>query len=596
MIRRSVVLKLWLTIVGLVVVVLIILAVYLQQFFYSYVVILQTKNLTDQSVIVSQLLQTDPNYLHNRIANKISIDHTHYYLLRVAEKQTVPLKKFINHLPTTVSDQLLPNSPLVLLGIPSFISNPDPQTNLYSITPIMDSREHLTAYLVITQPKGSTGDHTNTIPTLIAFAVLLGIILTTGLAFVVSKNISRPLIEMNAAAEKLAEGKFNKRVRVMTQDEVGRLGSTFNYVATELEKSMLALTQEKEQMAGILNAMMDIVIATDRNGNSTLLNPSAKQWLRKTRILGQKDKNPNHIIDWPKEFIDLQQSALLARKPIHSELLWQGRDLTVTMTPLYEHNQAAELRGTLAVMRDVTEEKRLDRLRKDFVTNVSHELRTPLTLLQGYTEALLDNFGEDPTQQEELIHIIHGETLRMRRLVNELLDLAQLESANFSMHIEPVDLMVLSRYVLKKFHSAISERGLQLQLDSAQKELFVYGDADRLEQVLTNLIDNALRHTKQGTITLQLEATDEQAVIRIMDTGEGIPEKDLPFVFERFYKADKARIRTGGAGEGTGIGLAIVSSLIRAHHGEIDVQSKVGMGTTFIIILPLLKEADLAKN
>ncbi len=592
MVRRSVVLKLWLTIIGLVVIVLSILAVYLQQFFNSYVAEMQRRDLTSQAVLASDLLRNEPDQtLQNQFNKEWSSSHSHYYLFSSASHTAISLQHYIKSLSPDEISQLSTSPPLILSGVPAFLTNPDQQTNVFAISPIKNHGGRITAYLLITESKQFAGNPNYTIPALIVFAVILGTILTTGLAFVVSKNLSRPLLEMNQAAERLAKGQFDIRVRVVTLDEVGRLGKTFNHVAAELEQSMLALTQEKEQMAGVLNAMMDIVIATDRGGVATLLNPSAEQWLRRARTLSMREQETDAfgISDWPGELSKLQQNALNARKPINAELQWLGRDLSVTMTPLYEPDHVTELRGTLAVMRDITDEKRLDRLRKDFVANVSHELRTPLTLLQGYAEALMDNFGEDPLQQEELIHIIHDETLRMRRLVNELLDLAQLESGHFSMHMDTIDICSIVRRVAKKFHGAIQERGLQLHLDEAADELYVLGDADRLEQVLTNLVDNALRHTKTGSITLRTEASDHQAVVRVTDTGEGISEKDLPFVFERFYKADKARIRTGNTG-GTGIGLAIVSSLIRAHHGEIGVQSALGMGTTITIIIPLVND------
>ncbi len=595
MIRRSVVLKLWLTIIGLVVIVLSILAVYLQQFFHSYVSEMQRIDLTNQAILVGEVLRKEPpQMIQNYVNRELSASHSHYYIIASRSKVGFSLNHFIKSLSADEVAQLSTSPPLIFSGVPSFLTKPDQQTIIYAINPIKNQSGKITAYLIITESSQFAGNPNYTIPALIVFAVILGTILTTGLAFVVSKNLSRPLVEMNQAAERLAKGQFDLRVRVVTQDEVGRLGKTFNHVAAELEQSMLALTQEKEQMAGILNAMMDIVIATDRTGVATLLNPSAEQWLRRARTLSMRDQEstPYGISDWPSELTTLQQSALNARKPIHAELQWLGRDLSVTMTPLYEPDHVTELRGTLAVMRDTTEEKRLDHLRKDFVANVSHELRTPLTLLQGYAEALMDNFGDDPLQQDELIHIIHDETLRMRRLVNELLDLAQLESGHFSMHMDNIDICAIVRRVAKKFHGAIQERGLQLHLDETTGSLNVMGDEDRLEQVLTNLVDNAFRHTKTGSITLRTEASDHQAVVRVTDTGEGISEKDLPFVFERFYKADKARIRTGASG-GTGIGLAIVSSLIRAHHGEIGVQSALGIGTTFTIIIPLVNDGSV---
>ncbi len=591
MIRRSVVLKLWFTVVGLVVIVLLVLAIYLQQLFNSNVEALQSRDLSSQTLLAAQVLsKASPSYLMVQTVQELSSNHSHYYMIPVGGTAAGSLDRFIRGLSPAERRLLHTGMPIVKDGQPLFLTHEDPQTEMYAVCPIRAANGSLRAYLVVTESRRLAVDLSTTIPAMIVFSVILGTLLATGLAFVISKNLSRPLLEMNKAAEKLAEGKFDIRVRVATVDEVGRLGNTLNHVATELEQSMIALIQEKEQMAGILNAMMDIVIATDIKGHTTLLNPSAELWLRRARTLSMhQQEEGDDVSEWPDELRELRHNALSAHKPINAELQWFGREMAVTMTPLYEPDHVTELRGTLAVMRDVTDEKHLDLLRKDFVANVSHELRTPLTLLQGYAEALMDNFGEDPEQQADLVRIIHDETLRMRRLVNELLDLAQMESGHFSMRMEYIELSSIVRRVAKKFHGVIQERGLQLLVESDPTPLQVRGDADRLEQVLTNLIDNALRHTKQGSISIWTEAADQQAVIRVRDTGEGISEADLPFVFDRFFKADKARIRTGGTGGGTGIGLAIVSSLIRAHHGEIGVQSSLGVGTTFTIIIPLTK-------
>ncbi|MHB1630099.1 MAG: HAMP domain-containing sensor histidine kinase [Bacilli bacterium] len=579
---RSVVLKLWLTIIVLVMVVLAILAMYLQQFFASYVSTMQRRDLTSQALLVSQLLQQEPGrVLTSQIAHVMSALHSHYYL--IAPPTVSPtVSRFLGSLTPAEQTLLRRGQPVVQRGIPSFIPSPDPRTSMYALMPILGPVSQVSAFLLITESNGVAGDPGRTIPDLIIFAVVLGTLLTTGLAFVVSKNLSRPLIEMNDAAEKMARGRFDMRVTVVTQDEVGRLGHTLNQVAEELELSLRALTEEKEQIAGILRAMTDAVVVTDMHGRFILRNPAAEQWMQTLRALRAGDEGPYAL---PQDLVRMQRDTLGARTSIERSVEWRGRDLLVTMTPLYEPDDQDRLRGTLAVIRDVTEQRRLDRLRKDFVTNVSHELRTPLALLQGYAEALVDDFGEDPAQRQEITQIIHDESLRMRRLVNELLDLAQLESAHFSMRMEALDLTALTRKIVRKFQGIFVDHGLFLTAESSGGPVLTCGDSDRLEQVLTNLVDNALRHTAQGGVTLRLDVTEDQAILRVIDTGVGIASEDIPFVFERFYKADKSRTRTRG---GTGLGLAIARSLIHAHHGDIGVESTVGAGTTFSIVLPIL--------
>ena len=579
---RSVVLKLWLTIIVLVLVVLAILAMYLQQFFDSYVSTMQRRDLTSQAILVSQLFQQESGrQLNSQIAHVMSALHSHYYL--IAPPTASPtVQGYINSLTPAERKLLLQDQPVIQRGIPSFIPSPDPRTSMYALMPIFGQLNQVAAFLLITESNDVAGDPGRTIPGLIIFAVVLGTLLTTGLAFVVSKNLSRPLIEMNDAAEEMARGRFNMRVTVVTQDEVGRLGQTLNQVAEELEQTVRALTEEKEQITGILSAMTDAVVATDMHGQFILRNPAAEQWMSTQRALRAGDEGTHAL---PQDLVRMQKDTLEARASMERSVEWQGRDLLVTMTPLYEPDDPVQLRGTLAVIRDVTEQRRLDRLRKDFVANVSHELRTPLALLQGYAEALVDDFGEDPEQQREITQIIHDESLRMRRLVNELLDLAQLESAHFSMRMEPLDLTALARKIARKFQGIFVDRGLTMTMEGQAAPVMTYGDSDRLEQVLTNLVDNALRHTTHGGVTLRIDVTERQAILRVVDTGEGIADEDVPFVFERFYKADKSRTRARG---GTGLGLAIARSLIKAHHGDIGVESELGVGTTFFIILPLL--------
>nr|NNM90751.1 HAMP domain-containing protein [Bacilli bacterium] len=580
MIRRSIVLKLWLTILAMVVVVLGIVALYLDQFFASYVSRIQNREITSQILLVDELLHKEPiSAIRTQIGMQVSSPlHSHYYLLAAPKKDRL-IDRFMNTLTPAEQSSLYAGVPYVGQGIPTFIADPDPTTTLYAVMmqfqPI--TREPV-SLLLITDSGQFVGNPANTISGLILFAVIMGMLMTTGLAFVVSKNLASPLLEMNNVAEEMAKGRFDLRVRVATSDEVGRLGKTLNHVATELERTVRALMLEKEEVAGILEAMTDAVIAFDLTGQAKVLNPVAKEFLQSA-----SDDLTSSSMPIPDVLVTLQEESQSTKGWVQKEIAYRGRELVVTMTPLYEPDDSGDLRGTLAVLRDVTQERRLERLRKDFVANVSHELRTPLSMLQGYSEALLDDFGEDPELQHELTSIIHEETLRMRRLVNELLDLAQLESGQFSMTRTPIDVIDVMDRVLRKFQGLFQERNLWIVAQYEASKAVIEGDADRLEQVLTNLVDNALRHTLAGGVTLRLREVGENYTISVVDTGQGISQEDLAFVFERFYKVDKARTRAKG---GTGLGLSIVYNLVAAHQGSIEVTSVVDTGTTFTITLP----------
>jgi two-component system sensor histidine kinase ResE len=261
---------------------------------------------------------------------------------------------------------------------------------------------------------------------------------------------------------------------------------------------------------------------------------------------------------------------------------------SVVMTPLYAR---AAVRGVVAVLRDVTEEFRLDKLRKDFVANVSHELRTPLSMLQGYSEALLDDIAGSAEERKELAQVIHEESLRMGRLVRDLLDLARMEAGHIELHFRQMDVRSFMKRMHRKFAALSKEQEILMNCELPSEDLILYHvDEDRLEQVMTNLLDNAIRHTPaQAEIVMRAERHtfkgEEAVLIEIVDQGMGIPAGDLPYIFERFYKADKARTR--GATGGTGLGLSIVRNLVEAHHGAVMVKSTVGQGTTFSVLLPL---------
>jgi two-component system sensor histidine kinase ResE len=259
---------------------------------------------------------------------------------------------------------------------------------------------------------------------------------------------------------------------------------------------------------------------------------------------------------------------------------------SVVMTPLAAGDA---VRGAVAVIRDVTEEFRIEKMRTDFVANVSHEIRTPLSMLQGYSEALLDDMAATPEERREMVQVIHEESQRMGRLVQDLLDLAKMEAGHLDLVLRRVDVSQLLQRIHRKYAAMAKERGIALEWTAEERLVLEQADDDRMEQVLANLLSNAIRHTPAGK-AIRLSARRVAAAkgdlveLEVADEGSGIPAEDLPYIFERFYKADKARTRNGG---GTGLGLAIARHLVEAHGGEIRVRSELGKGTTFTVRLPV---------
>jgi len=473
-------------------------------------------------------------------------------LKRVLQEQETYNEKMTN---------LEDDSEIMVIGIP--ILNKDGAVYVYQ------------SLDVINQTKAETTK-------IIFVAAAIAIVLTTVFAFFLSTRITAPLIQMREAAIDLTRGEFNKKVPVLTYDEIGELAVAFNRMGKQLNFHINALRQEKEQLTSIVNSMADGVVTLTREGKIIVINPPAEQfmqdWHFENNILFDE-----HDRQLPEDLQVILQKVIEEEKEVLQELNLQGRDWVMIMTPLYDNSY---IRGAVAVIRDMTEERQLDKLRKDFISNVSHELRTPISLLQGYSEAIVDDIAESTEEKNELAKIIHDESLRMGRLVNELLDIGRMEAGHIELNLETIDVDQLIKRIYNKFVGMAEEQNIELRLTKELETTMITIDQDRIEQVLTNLIDNALGHTKQGGYVHVLVRTKETYLyVEVEDNGSGIPEKDLSFIFERFYKADKSRTRNGKK-KGTGLGLAIAKHIVSAHEGIISVKSKVNEGTTFSFKIP----------
>jgi len=572
-IRNSIVAKLWITIVAMVVLVLALLSLLLQQFFDNYVYQQQTSELTLLANRVQVMVVHHDVQFAQRVAEQLEYVQHANIAIQVPYQSNASLNQAYQDFS---ADQRLQFEK----GIPVAIrtkGNGDDTLKVYLAFHVGT----LTGMVTVMQQSSVLDEPISRITNLIVFAMFLGVLLTTGLAFVITKNLTRPLVQMNRVAEEMAKGNFDWQITVMTNDEVGRLGKTFNALTSDLERTIAELSMEKDQLSSILASLEDAVLAADLDGNVTLANPPAVRRLQSLFLVENGVPQASFL---PEELKRLLGQVVTMKHALTHETIWQGRELVSILTPLHE-SDGERIRGVVIVMRDVTQERRLDRLRKDFIANVSHELRTPLSMMQGYTEALLDEFGEDPIQRRELTEIIHDEALRMKRLVNDLLDLAQLESGHFQMKFDILDINYLLHRTARKFQTLSIERNVTLQVHLDHLSLYVSGDADRLEQVFTNLLDNAIRHTRAtGTVNLSTFHSKSHVHIRVEDTGSGIPLDDIPYIWERFYKADKARTR---GNSGIGLGLPITRHIVLEHGGDIIVESKVDEGTSFIVIIPL---------
>lgn len=414
---------------------------------------------------------------------------------------------------------------------------------------------------------------------IVFLAAAIAFVLTTIFAFFLSSKITLPLRKMREHAFELAKGRFDSNIETKQNDEIGQLALAFNQMGRQLKHHLEVINQEKEQLSSILTSMTDAVITFNRDKTILVSNPPAEILLQKWFVAKGLDSSK----PIPKELYEMLDHVLSFEDQLDEELEMGKSYYSITISPLYS---GESIRGAVAVIRDKTEETKLEKLKSDFIANVSHELRTPIAMLQGYSEAILDGVVTTEEERNDMIRIIYDESKRMSRLVTDLLDLARMESGHMSLYKDEVPLVSVIERMTHKFDQTAKESHVNLLIETNfSDDTRISIDEDRIEQVLTNLVDNAIRHTPaEGSVTVSITNEQNFAKIQVRDTGQGIPQDDLPYVFERFYKADKARTRSKG---GTGLGLAITKNIVEAHNGTISVESVEQQGTTFTFYLPL---------
>lgn len=587
---RSIVGKVWMTIIGLVIVVLFILTLLLVQFFDRYYVDQQKESLINLADRISyifetynsqnQALQTAQELVgvSNTSLTVIDVQYGGVYQLKPDEDTpTIPAQFFVSD--TELHAVLFEQKSVVKRGHFQVYNQENQEIDgIVAGVPLLINGHQIGAVYLYQSLEVIT-ETIDQATKLILYAAGIAILLTTFFAFFLSTRITYPLRQLKAAADHVAKGNFQTSVSIRSSDEIGDLGETFNRMASQLDHSIQALSHEKEQLSNILKSMVDGVITIGANGQIILINPPAESMLNTWRF----EENISDADCLPQLLQNIFNQVVRTEKEQVGSITAQGRFWVISMAPLYNKNM---IRGAVAVIRDMTDENRMDKLRKDFLANVSHELRTPLSMMQGYSEALIDDIVDSPEERKELAKILNDEALRMGRLVNELLDLARLEAGYTETELEAMTIDPIVHKVIRKFSNLAKEQGI-LMVEEVEATSHLYDvNADRLEQILTNLIDNAIRHTtSNGSVYVKMKEEVDSVRIEVQDTGSGIPEEDLPYVFERFYKADKARTRVKN-GTGTGLGLSIVKHLVDTHGGKIQVHSKLGEGTTFSIQLP----------
>ncbi len=439
---------------------------------------------------------------------------------------------------------------------------------------IMDSKEELSLVL-------------NSVFVIILQALMVGIVISLVLGYFLSKTITTPISNLTKNAKKMAEGDFDSKIDVNSNDEIGSLTEAFNDMSGKLNLTLYEISKEKNKVEAMLENMTDGIIAFNTDGGIIHINPTAKKMLG---IDGDVSK-----IEFDSFFAGLGVDVKIGDLVYFPDKRTIEKEITVTQTSIIANfvNFDDELNhtvGVLAVLHDITKQQRLDESRREFVANVSHELRTPLTTLKSYSETLLDMIEDNPTAVS-FTNTILNETDRMTRMVKDLLMLSSLEHVN-EVKSTVFDIRQLISDVVSTLKLVAREHGHRLSFSTTTKLPEFYGDRDKIEQLLNNIISNSIKYTPNGgKIEVFAGKVYSDIYIKVKDNGIGIPEKDLKRIFERFYRVDKARSRERG---GTGLGLAISKSIVDAHNGSINITSKAGEGTEVIITLPCMTPAKTA--
>jgi len=415
--------------------------------------------------------------------------------------------------------------------------------------------------------------------TIIIWGLLLGLALAVLLGLILSRTITAPIASLKKRAEKIAAGDFDSKIEVRYADEIGELTGSFNTMAAELQRTLADIAAEKNKVETILAYMADGVMAFSRDGSVMHINPAARRMLS----LGEEGEPFDPLF------------ARLGTGVTMNSLLYLETDHTVEKTLALEEThirayfakltpEKGPASGIVVVLQDITEQQRLDNSRREFVANVSHELRTPLTNVKSYGETLLEA-AEEGSMEKNFLHVICSEADRMTRLVRDLLMLSQLDYGH-ALQKAPFSLPALAESVVSRLRLEAQKHSQSLTFENRAPDMpAVNGDKDRIEQVLVNVVSNAIKYTPEhGMIHVECAARLTEAVVTVTDTGIGIPEADLPRIFERFYRVDKARSRKMG---GTGLGLAIAREIVEAHGGRITIKSGKGRGTTVRVLLPI---------
>lgn len=458
-----------------------------------------------------------------------------------------------------------------------------------SIVPLINTAgatNNLTGVVYIRANLESVYQNVNNITLIFVVAALIAITIGLILAVLISRAITRPIEEMRQRTIQIARGDYSGQVQIYGDDELGQLAEAVNELSVRVEESQESTESERRRLDSVLGYMTDGVLATDRRGRIIIVNEMATDFLNleNDQIVG---KSILDILDLRGTFT--LRDLLENQEQVVLDLSDDDQDLILHASFALIQRESGFISGLVCVLHDVTEQQKIDQDRKRFVSNVSHELRTPLTSMKSYIEALVEGAWKDPEVAPNFLKVTQEETDRMMRMINDLLNLSRMDLGTARLEREYVNLNELFNHILDRFDMILKnsdkpDKNYSIKRDFTRRDIWVEVDTDKIQQVLDNIMNNAIKYSPDGgIITCRLLETHNHVIMSITDQGLGIPKDSISHIFDRFYRVDKARSRAQG---GTGLGLAISKEVIQLHGGRIWVESREGEGSTFYISLP----------
>ncbi|WP_227936625.1 two-component system histidine kinase PnpS [Alkalihalobacillus deserti] len=451
---------------------------------------------------------------------------------------------------------------------------------LYYAVAITDSTGTHLGFLRLGLSTQTLDDINQMIWGILATCFFIAFIIIVSIIYRVANEMIRPIEQATVVANELAEGNFKVRIQEGKRDEIGQLTRSINILAYNLERLTKRHQAQQERLETLIENMGSGLILINKKGDITLINGTC-------RLIFQENTDSwlnqlYHDVIKHKEVIHIVQTIFLTeenqRKQIHFPVKLEVRHFEVYGAPVM--SRRGKIKGIVLVLHDITDLKKLEQVRTDFVTNVSHELKTPVTSIKGFTETLLDGAMNSESLREKFLNIISKESERLQNLIEELLELSRIEHSYFRLNWHTTNFKSIIEEVFDLLKEKATHKEINLDL-VIEGDTTLEGDTARLKQIAINLINNAITYTPiGGEVTVFVKGRDNRVELDVIDTGVGISESELPRIFERFYRVDRARSRNSG---GTGLGLAIVKHLVEAHSAVLSVKSQIGKGTTFSI-------------